>query len=123
MLSRRRFSGKFDAWMSSSSVESKQASPVEDGRNLDDVISQAVDDSVVAMNDLADRLVAQLRHDTPRTRVVLKPLHGGDDSFDDKSGIASGVTGDMGAYRLDVLNCLRRPDDLGHRRSRRFASA
>jgi hypothetical protein len=29
----------------------------------------------------------------------------------------------MRAYRLNILNCLRRPDDLGHRRSRRFASA
>jgi hypothetical protein len=29
----------------------------------------------------------------------------------------------MGAYRLDVLDRLRRPNDLGHRRSRRFASA
>jgi hypothetical protein len=35
----------------------------------------------------------------------------------------SGVPRDMGAYRLDVLDCLRRPNDLGHRRSRRFASA
>jgi hypothetical protein len=35
----------------------------------------------------------------------------------------SGVTGDMGAYRLDVLDRLRCPEDPGHRRSRRFASA
>jgi hypothetical protein len=34
-----------------------------------------------------------------------------------------GIAGDMHADRLDVLDCLRRPDDLGHRRSRRFASA
>jgi hypothetical protein len=35
----------------------------------------------------------------------------------------SGVPGHMRAYRLNVLDRLRRPDDLGHRRSRRFASA
>jgi hypothetical protein len=55
--------------------------------------------------------------------LVLEPLHGGDDPFGDKVGITSGVTGDMGAYRLDVLDCLRCPEDPGHRRSRRFASA
>jgi len=96
---------------------------MKDGRDLDDVISQAVDDSVVAVNDLTDRLVAKLRHDTSRARVVLEPLHSGDDPFDDKVGIVSGVTGDMGAYRLDVLDCLGCPEDPGHRRSRRFASA
>ena len=47
--------------------------------------SQAVDDSVGTVNDLADRFVAKLRHDTSRTRVVLKPLHRGDDPFDDKA--------------------------------------
>ena len=93
------------------------------GRNLDNVMSQTVDDSVVTVNDLADRFVAKLRHDTSRTRVVLEPLHGGDDPFDDKVGIVGGVTGDMDAYRLDVLDCLRCPEDPGHRRSRRFASA
>jgi hypothetical protein len=36
------FIGKFDAGMSSLSVESKQASTVKHGRNLDDVIIQAV---------------------------------------------------------------------------------
>ncbi len=92
-------------------------------RDLDDVMSQSIDDSVVAVNDLADRLVAKLRNDTSRTRMVLEPLHGGDDPFGDKVGIMSGVTGDMGAYRLDVLDCLRCPEDPGHRRSRRFASA
>jgi len=92
-------------------------------RDLDDVMSQTIDDSVVAVNDLADRRVAKLRNDTSRTRMVLEPLHGGDDPFGDKVGITSVVTGDMGAYRLDVLDCLRCPEDPGHRRSRRFASA
>ena len=93
------------------------------GRNLDDVMPQTVDDSVVTMNDLADRLVAKLRHDPSRTRMFLEPLHREDDSFDDKVGIVRGVTGDMGAYGLDVLDCLRCPEEPGHRRSRRFASA
>jgi len=45
------------------------------GRDLDQVRSQAVDDSVVAVDDLADRLVAKLRHDTSRARVVLESFH------------------------------------------------
>jgi len=117
------FIGKFDARMSSLSVESEQARTMKHGRNLDDVMSQAVDDSVGTVNDLADRFVAKLRHDTSRTRVVLKPLHRGDDPFNDKVGIVRRVTRDMGADRVDVMDCLRCPEDPGHRRSRRFASA
>src|SRR5437879_11257672 len=67
--------------MSSSSVETQQASAMKHSRDLDDVMSQTIDDSVVAVNDLADRRVAKLRNDTSRTRMVLEPLHGGDDSF------------------------------------------
>ena len=80
-------------------------------------------DAVVAVDDLADRLVAKLGQDTSRARIVLESFHGGDDPFDDKVAVVGGVAGDMRAYRLDVLDCLRCPDDLGHRRSRRFASA
>ena len=54
--------------------------------------------------------------------MILESLDGGNDPFDDKDGVVSGVAGDMRAYRLDILDCLRCPDDLGHRRSRRFAS-
>jgi hypothetical protein len=35
----------------------------------------------------------------------------------------SRVTGDVSTDGLDVLDGLRRPEDPGHRRSRRFASA
>ncbi len=42
---------------------------MEDRRYLDDLMSQTVDDSVVAVDDLADRLVAKLRHDTSGARV------------------------------------------------------
>ncbi|HEU4366829.1 MAG TPA: hypothetical protein VFV05_01220 [Methylomirabilota bacterium] len=53
------FIGKFDARMSSLSVEMEQASTMKH-----DVTSQTVDDAVIAVNDLADRLVyqAQARH-------------------------------------------------------------
>ena len=93
------------------------------GGNLGDVMSQAIYDAVVSVDDLADRRVAKLRHDASRARVVLEAFHGGDDPFDNEVGVVSGVAGHMRAYRLDVLDRLRRPDDLGHRRSRRFASA
>jgi len=92
-------------------------------RDLDDVMSHAVDDSVVAVDDLADRLVAKLRYNTSGARVVLEALHGGDDPLDDEVGVVSGVSGDMRTYCLHILDCLGCPDDLGHRRSRRFASA
>ena len=109
--------------MSGLSLKSEQASAMEYCRDLDDIIAQAVDDSIVAVDDLTNRLVAELRYDTSRARVILKPFNGRDEPFNDEIGIASRVAGDMGAYRLDVMDCLRRPDYLGHRRSRRFASA
>src|SRR3989475_13158230 len=100
--------------MSSSSVETQQASAMKHSRDLDDVMCQTIDDSVVAVNDLADRRVAKLRNDTSRTRMVLEPLHGRAEPFGDKLGITSGVTGDMAAYRLDALVCLGCPEDRGH---------
>jgi hypothetical protein len=102
--------------MSSPSLESEQASTMKHGRDLEDVMSQAVNDSVVAVDYLAGSTRRQ-------ARVVLESFHGGDQPFNDKVGVLDGVAGDMCAYRLDVLDCLRCPDDLGHRRSRRFASA
>jgi len=44
---------------------SKQACTVEDGHNFDEVKSEAIDDAVVAVEDLAKRLVADLRHHPP----------------------------------------------------------
>ena len=112
----------FDARMSSLSVESEQASTMKHGRDLDDVMSQTVDDSVVPVDDLANRLVSKLRHDTSGSRVVRESFHGGDEPLDKKVSVVRGVAADMRADRLDVLDCLWRPDDLGHRRRRRFAS-
>jgi len=109
--------------MSSLSVESEQASTMKHGCDLDEVASQAVDDPVVAVNDLANGFVAELRNDTSGSGVVRESLHGGDEPFDKKVGVVRGVAADMRADRLDVLDCLRRPDYRGHRRSRRFASA
>ena len=51
---------------------------MEDRRNLDDVMAQTVDDSVVAVDDLADGLVAKLRHDSSRARVVFESFHRND---------------------------------------------
>jgi hypothetical protein len=96
---------------------------MEYGGDLDDIIAQAVDDSIVAVDDLTDRLVAELGYDTSRARVILEPFNSRDEPFNDEIGIVSRVAGDMRAYRLDVMDCLRCPDDLGHRSSRRFASA
>lgn len=64
-------------------------------RDLDDIIAQAVDDSIVAVDDLTNRLVAELRYDTSRARVILKPFNGRDEPFNDEIGIASRVAGDM----------------------------
>jgi len=105
------------------SVEPKRTSTVKDRRDLDDIVSKAVDDAVVAVDELTNRLVAKLRDDAARPRVILQAFHRGDQSLDDKVGVVCGVAGDMRAYRLNVLDRLGCPNDPRHRRSRRFASA
>ena len=81
----------FDARRSSFSVESEQASTMKHGRDLDDVMSQAVDDSVVPVDDLANRLVPKLRHDTSGSRVVRESFHGGDEPLGKKVSVVKGV--------------------------------
>lgn len=75
-------------------------------RNLDGILSQAINDAVVALDDLADRLVAKLRHHPSRARVLRESPHRGDDPLDDKVGVMSGVASHIRPYRLDVLDGL-----------------
>src|SRR5438045_9001332 len=63
--------------MSPSSVEAEQAGAMKHRGQFDDGRPQTIDDSVVAVNELSDRLVAKLRNDPSRTRMLLEPLHGG----------------------------------------------
>ena len=95
--------------MSSLSVQPEWAGTIEDRRNLDNIMFQSIDDSVVSVKDLSNRLVAKLRHDSSRARMVREPFHGGDDPLDNKGGVVRGVASDIRAYRLDVLDGLRCP--------------
>lgn len=67
------------------------------GGDLDDVVAQAVDDSVATVDDLADRFVAKLSHDPSRAGMVHESFHSSDDPLDDKIGVVSGVAGNVGA--------------------------
>jgi hypothetical protein len=91
--------------------------------NFADIISEAIHNAVVTVDDLADRLVAKLRHHPSGARVLLKSAHRGNDPFNDEVGVASRVACNLRADRLDVLDRLGSPDDPDHRRSRRFTSA
>ena len=92
------------------------------GRDLDDVAPQAVHDSIAAVDDLAEGLVTNLAYYPSGQRVRFESPHRRDDSFHDEVGVVRGVSRHIGADRLDVLDRLGCSDDLGHRRSRRFAS-
>ena len=63
------------------------------------------------------------QHHASRARVVSEAFDCGDDPFNGKIRVVSGVPRDVYAYRLDILDCLGCPDDPDHRRRRRFASA
>ena len=56
---------KFDARVSRLSVEANRASTVKYRGDLNNVVAEAVDDSIVAVDDLADRLIVKLRYDAP----------------------------------------------------------
>ena len=56
---------KSDVRISRPPVKSNRASTVKDRRDLDNVVAEAIDDSVVTVDDLADGLVAKLRYDAP----------------------------------------------------------
>src|SRR5206468_11926270 len=105
------------------SIESVQASTMKYDGDFDDLISEAIHNAVVTVDDLADRLVAKLRHHPSGARVLLKSAHRGNDPFNDEVGVASRVACNIRADRLDVLDRLGSPDDPDHRRSRRFTSA
>src|SRR5438445_6749671 len=105
------------------SIESEQASTMKYGGDFDDLISEAIHNAVVAVGDLADRLVAKLRHYPSGARVLLKSAHRGNDPVNDEVGVASRVACNIRADRVDVLDRLGSPDDSDHRRSRRFTSA
>ena len=58
--------------MSGLFLESEQASAMEYGRDLDDIIAQAVDDSIVAVDDLTNRLVASSGSNFPMNQRRLR---------------------------------------------------
>lgn len=74
------------------------------------------------MDDLAERLVADLWYYPSRAWTSLEWGHGGDDPINDQLGVVRRIPGHVRPYRLNVLDCLRRPDDSSHRSRRRFAS-
>ena len=78
------------------------------GRNLDDIISEAIHDAIVTMDDLTDRFVVNLRHAASRARIVLESFHSRQDPLHNEIGVVRRVLGHMNTYRFDVLNRLGR---------------
>src|SRR5256886_10969633 len=88
------------------SIESKQASTMKYGGNFDDLISEAIHNALVTVDDLADRLVAKLRHYPSGARVLLKSAHRGNDPFTDAAGVASRVPCNIRAHPVDGCDPL-----------------
>jgi hypothetical protein len=80
---------------------------MEDGHNLDKIGPDAIHDAVVAVNHLANRVVANLRDDAPGRRVRLQTFHRGYEPFNEKVGVPRRVACYIGPYRFDVLDSLR----------------
>jgi len=56
---------------------------MEDGYNLGKVKPETIDDTIVAVGDLAKRLVPDLWHHSPRERIVLKSCYCGYELFNE----------------------------------------
>ena len=81
---------------------------MKDGGDLDDVVAQAVDDSVATVDDLADRFVAKLRHDTSRAGVVHESFYSSDDPVDDKIAVDVDTVGaDTVITPLGLFHCVK----------------
>lgn len=80
---------------------------MEDGHNLDEIWPDAIHDSVVTVNHLANCVVANLRDDAPGQRVSPQTFHRGYEPFNEKVGVPCGVACHIGPYRLNVLDGLR----------------
>ncbi len=89
------------------SPQSKQTGSMEDGHNLDKVGPDAIDDSVVTVNHLANRLVANLRDDAPGQRVGPQTFHRRNKPFNEKIGVPRRVASHIGPYCFNVLDGLR----------------
>ena len=80
---------------------------MEDGYNLEKIRPDAIHDAVVTVDDLTNRVVANLRDDAPGQRVSLQTFHRGYEPFNEKVGVARRVACHIGPYRFDVLDGLR----------------
>jgi hypothetical protein len=80
---------------------------MEDGHNFDKIGPDAIHDSVVTVNHLANGVVANLRDDAPGQRVGFQTFHRGYEPFNEKVGVPRGVACYIGPYRFDVLDGLR----------------
>ena len=80
---------------------------MEDGHTLDKIGPKAIHDAVVTVDDLTNRVVANLRDDAPGRRIGLQTFHRRYETFNEKVGVARRVACHIGPDRFDVLDGLR----------------
>jgi hypothetical protein len=84
---------------------------MEDGHDLDEIGPKAINDAVVALDDLAKLGVANLRHNSPRSRIGLESRDRRNESFNEQICELWRIVCHVSPYRLDVFDGLRSPDD------------
>ena len=96
------------------SFEPKQASRVEDCDDLNKRGCRAIHDTVMSVDHLTKRFIADLRNHLPRKRKGTESIHRGHDPFHEQVRLVLGIPRHEESDGLDVLNGLRRPKQVGH---------
>ena len=92
-------------------------------QDLNRAAAVAIDDPVIAMDNLPDVLPIHFRN---RSSGMRKQLQGGNslhDSLSKHAGIMVGISSDVLTDGFQIINGLRSPYQPSHRRSRCFASS
>jgi len=87
---------------------------VEDCDDLNKLGLHAIHDPVIPLDHFAERFIADLGNHPPRKRKGTKSIHRGHEAFHKQVRVVLGIPRHEGSDGLDVLNGLRRPEQVGH---------
>ena len=95
-------------------VDRELAGRVRYGDHFQQFSTDAVDDPVRLLDHLSQRALSYLRNYASRKRVVVKPLHGRNETLGHDSGVTRRVARDVGANLPHVIHRWLRPDNPRH---------
>jgi hypothetical protein len=84
------------------------------GQEVNLVLSNPIDDTVAADDDLAKVLDPQFGNNPSRAWIICQSIGNAEDSVGECRRLLRGVSSNEQAGRLEIIGCLRRPPYLSH---------